>query len=373
MQTTGQARLGRRTKDLVKRLGRDDIAIIDHADIDRVSAEALLDTGVEVVINAAPSISGAYPNLGPLILLRGGVRVIDSVGQQVFDRVSDGDEIEIFGGDVLHEGAVVASGVRLTVDAVEEAIEAATRYLDDQLDAFVRNTMEFVEKERALLTGAVAVPHLRTHIEGRHVLVVVRGYDYKDDLRTLLPYIKEVKPVLIGVDGGADALLEYRLRPDVIVGDMDSVSDEALRSDAEIVVHAYADGTCPGRERLAALGVNATEWRAPGTSEDLALLLASESGADLIVAVGTHWNLLEQLDKGRKGMASTFLVRLRVGPRLVDAKGVSRLYRASVKPSQLLVLVGAALAVVTVVISISPSVRSFLALLLLGIRAVVGL
>jgi uncharacterized membrane-anchored protein len=373
VQTTGRARLGRKTKDLVKRLSRDDIAIIDHVDIDRVSAESLLDTGVEVVINAAPSISGAYPNLGPLILLRGGVRVIDNVGQQVFERIVEGDEIEIFGGDVLLGGAVVASGVRLTVDAVEEALQEATKSLDDQLDAFVRNTMEFVEKERELLTGAVAVPHLRTRIDGRHVLVVVRGYDYKDDLRTLLPYIKETRPVLIGVDGGADALLEYRLRPDLIVGDMDSVSDAALGSGAELVVHAYPDGTCPGRERLATLGVSSTEWRAPGTSEDLALLLASESGADLIVAVGTHWNLLEQLDKGRKGMASTFLVRLRLGPRLVDAKGVSRLYRASVKPSQLLVLVGAALAVITVVISISPPVRSFLALLLLGVRAAVGL
>jgi uncharacterized membrane-anchored protein len=373
MESRGRARLDRRTKDLVKRLGRDDIAIIDHVDIDRISAEALLETGVEVVVNAAPSISESYPNLGPLILLRGGVRLIDNVGQRVFERISEGDEIEIFGGDVIHAGEVVASGVRLTVDQAEEAIEAATGVLDQQLDAFARNTIEFIEKERALLTGAVAVPHLRTRIDGRHVLVVVRGYDYKDDLRTLLPYIREIRPVLVGVDGGADALLEYRLRPDVIVGDMDSVSDEALTGGAELIVHAYPDGTCPGRERLATLGVQATEWRSPGTSEDLALLLASESGADLIVAVGAHWNLLEQLDKRRKGMASTFLVRLRVGPRLVDAKGVSRLYRASVKPGQLLVLVGAGLAVISVVVYISPPVRSFLSLIVLGIRTAVGL
>lgn len=373
MRTTGIARLDRRTKDLVKRLGPDDIAIIDHADLDRVSAEALLETGAEVVVNAAPSISGAYPNLGPLLLLRGGVIVIDNVGRAVFDRVAEGQRIEIFGGDVVLEGEVVASGVRLTVDGVEEALRAAGERIDAQLDAFVRNTMEFVEKERELLTGSVAVPHVRTRIDGRHVLVVVRGYDYKEDLRTLLPYIKEVRPVLIGVDGGADALLEYRLKPDLIVGDMDSVSDAVLASGAELIVHAYTDGTCPGRERLDALGLTGTEWRAPGTSEDLALLLASESGADLIVAVGTHWNLLEQLDKGRKGMASTFLVRLRVGPRLVDAKGVNRLYRASVKPGQLLVLVGAALAVISVVVFISPPVRSFLALLLLGLRTTIGL
>jgi uncharacterized membrane-anchored protein len=373
MRTGGQARLDRRTKDLVKRLGPEDIAIIDHADMDRVSAEGLLETGVEVVVNAARSTTGAYPNLGPLLLVRGGVRLIDDVGPTVFDRVSEGDHVEVVGGDVVLDGEVVASGRRLTVDVVEAALQEATARLDDQLDAFVRNTMEFVEKERALLTGAVAVPHLETRIDGRQVLVVVRGYDYKDDLRTLLPYIKEVRPVLIGVDGGADALREFRLRPDLIVGDMDSVSDATLTSGAEIVVHAYTDGSCPGRERLEKLGVPFTEWRTPGTSEDLALLLASESGADLIVAVGTHWNLREQLDTGRRGRAATFLGRLRGGPRLVDAKGVSRLYRASVRPGQLLLLVGAALAVVTVVVFISPPARAFLSLLLLGLRAVVGL
>ena len=373
MKRVGTARLDRRTKDLVKRLGPDDIAIVDHADMDRVSAEALLETGVETVVNAAASTTGAYPNIGPLLLLRGGVLLIDRAGAEIFDRVHEGDRIEVVGGDVLLGGSIVASGERLTVDTVEEALQTATRHLDEQLDSFVRNTMEFVEKERGLLTGEVAVPHLRTRLDGRHVLVVVRGYDYKNDLRTLLPYIREVRPVLIGVDGGADALLEYRLRPDIIVGDMDSVTDGALTSGAEIVVHAYTDGTCPGRQRIDSLGLHATEWRTPGTSEDLALLLASESGADLIVAVGTHWNLLEQLDKGRKGMASTFLVRLRVGPRLVDAKGVSRLYRASVKPGQLLVLVFAALAVITVVVFISAPVRSFLSLLVLGLRTAIGL
>jgi uncharacterized membrane-anchored protein len=373
VRSEGIARLGRKTKDLVKRLGPGDIAIVDHVDMDRVSAESLLETGVEVVINAARSISGSYPNLGPLLLVRGGIIVIDDAGPAVFERVSDGDVIVIAGDDVVREGAVVAKGRRLTVDSVEMAMEEAKSRLGDQLDAFARNTIAFMEKERALLTDEVAVPHLTTRIDGRHVLVVVRGYDYRDDLRTLLPYIRETDPVLIGVDGGADALREFRLKPDIIVGDMDSVSDEALRGGADLVVHAYPDGRCPGRERLDALGLHGTEWRSPGTSEDLALLLASESGADLIVAVGTHWNLLEQLDKGRKGMSSTFLVRMRVGPRLVDAKGVSKLYRASVGPGQLVVLVAAALAVITVVIYISPSARSFVSLILLGLRTVVGL
>ncbi len=373
MRFTGRARLDRRTKDLVKRLERGDIAVIDHVDMDRVSAEELLDTGVEVVVNAARSISGSYPNEGPLLLVRAGVVLLDDVGQDVFERVGEGDEIDIVGGDVLIAGEMVASGRRLSVVDIESAMTDAATRIDERLDAFVANTMEFIDKERGLLMGPVSVPVVRTHFDGRHALVVVRGHDYKDDLRTLVPYVREMKPVLIGVDGGADALLERGLKPDVIVGDMDSVSDKALRSGAELIVHAYPDGRCPGRARLKDLGLEGVEWRAPGTSEDLALLLASERGADLVVAVGAHWNLIEQLDKGRKGMASTFLVRLRVGPRLVDAKGVSRLYRATVRPGQLVVLVLAGLLALVVVIGISPGARAFISLIVLRLRLLFGI
>lgn len=373
MRFRGTARLDRRTKDLVKRLGRNDIAIIDHVDMDRVSAEALLETGVEVVVNAARSISGTYPNLGPLILVRGGVRLIDDVGEAVFDRVSDGDEIEIIDGEIHKNGALVASGTRLTVDIVEAAMEAAKEGLDQQLENFARNTMEYLERDKTLLTEGVSAPVTRTQIAGRHALVVVRGYDYKDDLRALLPYIREVRPVLIGVDGGADALCEFGLTPDIIVGDMDSITDDALKAGAELVVHAYADGRAPGEARLAELGLSCTTWAMAGTSEDLALLLAYEAGAELIVAVGTHANLIENLDKGRKGAASTFLVRLKVGPKLVDAKGVNKLYRASVKPTQLIVLVAAALTVITTAVLISPQARSLVWLILLKVRATIGI
>ncbi|MCE5191717.1 MAG: hypothetical protein LLG08_08175 [Actinomycetia bacterium] len=373
MRFQGIARLDRRTKDLVKRLGRNDIAIIDHVDMDRVSAESILETGIEVVINAARSISGTYPNLGPLILVRGGVRLIDAVGESVFEKVREGDVIEVVGDDVILDGVTVASGTRLTVDMVEHAMEEAKSGLDQQLESFALNTLEYISQEKSLLTEGISVPVTRTLIAGRQALVVVRGYDFKDDLQALLPYIREVRPVLIGVDGGADAIREFGFKPDIIVGDMDSVSDEALRSGAEIIVHAYADGRAPGMRRLEELAVNGTPWAMAGTSEDLALLLAYESGAELIVAVGTHANLIEHLDKGRKGMASTFLVRLKVGTRLVDAKGVNKLYRASVKPSQLVVLVAAALVVVSTTIMISPEARGFVSLLLLKLRATIGL
>jgi uncharacterized membrane-anchored protein len=373
MRYQGTARLDKRTKDLTKRLGPSDIAIIDHEDLDRVSAEGLLGTGVEVVVNAAPSISGAYPNVGPLLLTRGGVRVLDAVGKDVFDRVKEGQQVELVDDQLLLGGEVVAQGRRLTVESVEHAMEDAKSGMGDRLDEFARNTIEFLEKEKGLLTEGVGLPAVRTPIEGRHVMVVIRGYDYKEDLNTLKPYVREMKPVLIGVDGGADAIIEAGFTPDMIIGDMDSVTDAALRSGAELLVHAYPDGRAPGMARLKSLGVQGTPWPLAATSEDLALLLAYESGADLIVAVGTHANLIEYLDKGRKGMASTFLVRLKVGPKLVDAKGVSKLYRATPGMLDLGLIVGAALILATVIVLISPSARTGLALLLLRLRASLGL
>ncbi len=374
MRHQGIARLDRRTKDLVQRLSADDVAIIDHIDMDRVSAEALLATGVEVVINAAPSISGAYPNVGPLLLTRGGVTLIDAVGQDVFSAISEGDLIEVVGDEVLRDGVVCASGKRLSVIAVEAAIEAAKANIGEQLDRFARNTIEYLERERTILTDDMWVPSVRTEIHGKHVLVVVRGYEFKEDIKTLRPYIMEMRPVLVGVDGGADAIVEAGFKPDIIVGDMDSVTDAVLAGGAELIVHAYADGTAPGLARLEALGVaeGAHVWPLTATSEDLALLLAWESGADLIVAVGTHANLVEYLDKGRKGMASTFLVRLKVGPKLVDAKGVNKLYRASVGPRHLVMLAGAALVAFTAVVLISSDVRAMLELILLTFRTWIG-
>lgn len=374
MRHQGIAKLDKRTKDLVKRLGADDVAVIDHVDMDRISAESLLATGVEVVVNASPSISGTYPNVGPLLLTRGGVTLIDDVGPEVFRCLKEGDLIEVVGDDVRKDGAVCATGVRLSVKEVEQRMEAAKAGLGEQLDKFARNTIEYLEREREILVDETWVPATRTEIHGRHVLVVVRGYDFKEDLDALRPYIREMRPVLVGVDGGADAILDAGFKPDIIVGDMDSVTDEALRSGAEIIVHAYADGRAPGMDRVQALGLSdrACTWPLSATSEDLALLLAWESGADLIVAVGTHANLVEYLDKGRKGMASSFLVRLKVGPKLVDAKGVNKLYRASVGPAHLVLIAAGAVSVITAVFLISPAARAFVELVVLRVRAWLG-
>jgi len=326
---SGPARVDRRTKDLTKRLRPGDIAVIDHQDLDRVSAEALVACRPAAVVNAATSISGRYPNLGPEILMAAGIPLLDSAGPDVM-AIKDGTELTLEQGAVITAESTVTTATVLDNDAVQEAMTLARAGLSDQLEAFAQNTMDYLRKERELLFDGVGVPDITTDLDDRHVLIVVRGYHYKEDLQTLRHYIREYKPILIGVDGGADALIEARHKPDLSVGDMDSVSDDALRCGAEIVVHAYRDGNAPGLERVRRLGVEPVVFPATGTSEDVAMLLADDKGAELIVAVGTHATLVEFLDKGRSGMASTFLTRLRVGGKLVDAKGVSRLYRSRI-------------------------------------------
>ncbi|CAN7417347.1 putative cytokinetic ring protein SteA [Terrabacter sp. LjRoot27] len=331
----GPARVDRRTKALTKRLQPGDIAVIDHADLDKVSADALVTVRPAAVVNASASISGRYPNLGPQILVEAGIPVLDAAGPEVM-ALTEGQTVRLDGGDLWAGETRVATGTLLDAEAVQAQMHEARAGLAVQIEAFATNTMEYIRKERDLLLDGIGVPPITTQLDGRHCLIVVRGYHYREDLETLRPYIREYRPILIGVDGGADAILESGHQPDLIVGDMDSVSDKALRCGAEIVVHAYRDGRAPGLARVEALGITPVVFPAAGTSEDVAMLLADDSGAELIVAVGTHVTLVEFLDKGRDGQASTFLTRLRVGSKLVDAKGVSQLYRARI-PGRLLV------------------------------------
>ena len=339
---TAMARLDRRTKNLTKRLLPGEIAIIDHVDLDRMAADVLVERQVAAVVNAASSISGRYPNLGPQILLAAGVPLVDDMGEDVFTKVAEGDIVRLDGETLYADDQVIAKGTVQTAESVAAALAEAKAGIAVQLEAFVANTMEYLKRERELLIDGVGVPTLKTRLEGRHVLVVVRGYDYRQDLVVLRPYIREFRPIMLGVDGGADALLEAGYVPDIIVGDMDSVSDSALGCGAELVVHAYRDGQAPGLERLQDMGLASVVFSAAGTSEDIALLLADDLGASLIVAVGTHYTLTEFLDKGRSGGSSTWLTRLRVGSKLVEPKGVSRLYQSRISGWWLLAMVLAA-------------------------------
>ena len=360
--TAGLARVDPRTKTLTKRLQPGDVAVIDHQDIDRVSAEALVACRPVAVLNAARSTSGRYPNLGPEIIVGAGILLVDDLGPDVMN-IAEGHVLRVEDGMVYDGDRLVAEGFEQDLPTIERKLEEARAGLSEQLEAFAANTMDYLRRERDLLLDGVGVPDIRTVVDGRHVLIVVRGYHYKEDLATLRPYIVEYRPVLIGVDGGADAILDAGWTPELVVGDMDSVSDRALTCGAEIVVHAYRDGRAPGVERVQALGVPHVVFPATGTSEDVAMLLADDKGAELIVAVGTHVTLVEFLDKGRSGMASTFLTRLRVGSKLVDAKGVSRLYRQRISNLQLAMLVLAGLLALAVALAATAAGQTLYALI----------
>lgn len=360
VRVTGPARADRRTKDLAKRLRPGEIAVIDHTDIDRVAAESLIAADIAAVVNAGHSISGRYPNVGPIRLLRAGIPIVDRVDPGILAQVDEGETLRIAGGEIFRGSDRLGVGTVLTAAGVEADMEAARLSIGEELQRFAENTLEYIRREADLTFEPVTLPPLKVDMKGRHALVVVRGHDYRDDLHALKAYIKEYRPVLIAVDGGADALLEEGFTPDVIIGDFDSVSERALGVGADLVHHVHRDGRAPGRENLELWGVPYHEFVVDGTSEDVAMLLAFEAGATLIVAVGTHSTMVEFLDKGRPGMSSTFLTRLRLGPVLVDAKGVNRLYEGRVRRRDLVLLVGSALVAMIAVSIVSEPIHVFL-------------
>jgi uncharacterized membrane-anchored protein len=357
----------------VKRLRPGDIAVIDHADLDRIAAEDLVACGVAAVVNVAPFSTDRYPNAGPLLLARAGVRLVEVPAAPLFDELSDGDSIQLIDGEVRHDGEVIASGRELTAATLEERLVEQRARIDQALSDFAENTVEHLREEGELLVGELDLPATRTDFRDRHVLIVVRGTTYRKDLRALRAYIDDVRPVLVGVDGGADAIREEGFEPDVVLGDMDSASDGALRSGAELIVHAYPDGRAPGRDRLVDLGLEHAVVPAPATSQDVAMLLAHEKGASLIVLVGAHFNLVEFLDKNRAGMSSTFLTRLRVGETLVDAKGVSSLYNPGVAGRQVAIFALTALILVVIVVLTLPALYNLVELLWLKIKVLLGI
>ncbi len=376
----GPVRAGRRTKLLVNKLTRGDIALIDHEDIDRVSAEELIAAGVTAVLNCGASSSGTYPNMGPQLLVEAGILLVDLPDDALFDALSDGDPVvvvaegpaERVAGEVLRRGELLASGDVLGLERVRAETEERRKEIGEALERFAHNTIEHMREERELLAGEIELPRFATDFRDRSTLVVVRGVEHQRDLRALRPFIRDMRPVIVAVDGGAEALLEAGLKPDMIVGDMDSAGEAALRCGAELVVHSYPDGRAPGRQRLEEMGVSFKLVPAPGTSQDVAMLLAAEKGARLIVSVGSQFNLVEFLDRNRKGMSSTFLTRLRIGEILVDAKGVSRLYRPQPGLTPLLLVIAAGAVAMIAVVWMTPALRDVVNLLWLKLQLLLG-
>jgi uncharacterized membrane-anchored protein len=377
----GPVRPGRKTKLLVKHLVRGDIALIDHLDVDRVSAEELIAADVIAVLNCSPSSGGTYPNLGPQLLVEAGIVLVDLPDSSLFDVLSDGDPVAVRTGapggapgaaEVLRKGVSLTRGELLDLERVCAETEARRREIGEALERFAHNTIEHMREERELLAGRIQLPRFGTDFRDRSTLVVVRGVGHQHDLRALRPFIRDMRPLIVAVDGGADALMDEGLRPDMIVGDMDSAGEAALRSGAELVVHSYPDGRAPGRHRLEEMGLSFKLVPAPGTSQDVAMLIAAEKGARLIVSVGSQFNLVEFLDRNRKGMSSTFLTRLRIGEILVDAKGVSRLYQPRPGLTPLLVVIAAGLIAMVAVVGLTPALRDVAELLWLRLQALFG-
>jgi uncharacterized membrane-anchored protein len=379
----GPVRPGKRTKLLVRHLVRGDIALIAHLDIDRVSAEELIAAGAVAVLNCSPSSGGSYPNLGPQLLVEAGIVLVDLPDDALFERLSDGDPLVIrvapatpaagsLTAEVLHKGELLATGEVLDLERVCAETELRRQEIGEALERFAHNTIDHMRDERELLAGRIKLPRFATDFRDRSTLVVVRGVGHQRDLRALRPFIRDMRPVIVAVDGASGALLEEGLTPDMIVGDMDSAGEAALRCGAELVVHSYPDGRAPGRERLEQMGLPFKLVPAPGTSQDVAMLLAAEKGARLIVAVGSQFNLVEFLDRNREGMSSTFLTRLRIGEILVDAKGVSRLYRPRPGLTPLLVVIVTGLIALIAVVCVSPALRDVAELLWLKLQLLVG-
>ena len=369
----GTARLGRRTKHLVKRLRPGDVAVIDHLNIDRIAAEELIATGARAVLNASESTDGRYPNAGPLMLARAGILLVDFPDEDPFEVLEDGGSVTVFDGTVSVAGKVALRGRELGAEELSRRFDEQRERVDEALAEFAENTVAHVRMETDLLTDRVEFPQTRTSFRDRQVLIVVRGERHRRDLKALRAYIRDVRPVIVAVDGGADGVLEEGLKPDLILGDMDSAGDEALRCGAEIIVHAYPDGRAPGRERVVEMGIDHTIVPAAGTSEDVAMLMAYEKGADLIVSVGAHFNLIEFLDRKRGGMSSTFLTRLRIGEKLVDAKGVSRLYNPGTGFGPAALFIAAFAILLAIIVIASPALSDLTELVWLKIRIWLGI
>lgn len=368
MYIKGEVKRDRVTKNLTERLNPGDIALISHQDLDEVAAMSLVEKEISCIINTEKTISGKYPNRGPNILLENKIPIIEVESLEEVSMISEGNTIEIDDGKILLDGKLITSYVHLDENSIMNLLEEGYNNIEVELDKFIENTLEYAKREKGLVTGKIKIPDIKTDLKDKHVLIVVRGQDYKRDLMAIKNYIEDIKPVLVGVDGGGDAILEFGYTPDIVIGDMDSVSSECLHAAKEVIVHGFPDGRVPAKDRMEELGIDYCVFSSPGTSEDIALLLAYEKNADLIVALGTHSSMIDFLEKGRPGMASTFLVRLKVGEKLVDARGVNKLYGTKFEVKYILAIILASFIPIIILILLNPITRSMLKLLKLKMR-----
>lgn len=350
----GTARVDRDIDRLLRRLCPGDIAVLDVRDLDRITADALLDADVLAVVNATSSVSGRYPNLGPELLVANGVTLIDETGPEVFKKVRDGAKVRLHNGGVYSGDRRLILGAERSDHDIAELMREAKTGLVAHLEAFAGNTVEFIRSESPLLIDGVGIPDIDIDLRHRHVVIVADEPHAADDLKCLKPFIKEYQPVFIGVGAGADVLRKAGYRPQLIIGDPSQISTEVLKCGAQVVLPADADGHAPGLERIQDLGVGAMTFPAAGSATDLALLLADHHGAALLVTAGHTANIETFFDRTRQqSNPSTFLTKLRVGEKLVGAKAVATLYRNRISGGAIALLVLTMLIAVIVALWVS--------------------
>ncbi|KPU28102.1 thiamin pyrophosphokinase [Caloranaerobacter sp. TR13] len=373
MRIKGIVKKDQKTKRLIYKLRPGDIALLCHEDIDEIAAEALIKSKVKCIINTEKTITGYYPNKGPLKLLKSRIPIYETDDRSIFNLVKNGEIIEIEDNKVFYLNECIGKCRLIEEDEILSLYNLGCKNFDTKLNDFIDNTIFYIKKEKNWIVNKVDLPKVETLIKNRHVLIVVRGNGYKEDLRAIFDYIKSKKPVLIGVDGGGDALLEFGLVPDIVIGDLDSVSDRCLQLCKEIIVHAYPNGYAPGMARVKDKGLEAKIFSSIGTSEDIAMLLAYNYGAELIVSVGTHNCMIDFLEKGRKGMSSTFLVRTKIGSKLVDAKGINKLYDEKLSIKYYIYLGLSALLPIYILSMLSLPIKLMLNQISIRIKMLIGL
>lgn len=350
----GHARVDRDIDRLLRRVGPGDIVVLDILDLDRVTADALVDAGVIGVVNASPSISGRYPNLGPEVLMANNIVLIDNAGPEIFKKIKDGSKVRLHDGGVYHGDRRLVHGVERTDEEISDLMHDAKTGLVAHLEAFAGNSIEFIRSESPLLIDGIGIPDIDVDVYRRHVVVVSDGPSAAADLKALKPFIKEYQPVLVGAGAGADILREGGYRPQLIVGNPEQMSADVLKCGAQVVLPADADGHASGLERIQDLGIGAMTFPAAGSAADLALLLVDHHGASLIVTAGHSANIEEFFDRTRvQSNPSTFLTRLKVGEKLVDAKAVATLYRNHISGTAIALLILAVLLAVVAALWVS--------------------